>query len=140
MQTLKVLVTVVMLAIVSAFTIAILTQPDAPQELKRSYAGVTIGNEYQSTSTDSTWAGLKKAVVTNTSGVLGSVIVTGTSATVFEIKDATSTTDVSSTTLATFAASPGTGTYVFDTIFTRGLSINALGSFAGKYTVTFRSN
>ena len=103
----------------------------------RSYGSIQDGQAYTSSSTDSTYAASKRQFKSG-GGVLGSVIVTGTSATVVEIKNATSTTDIASTTLAIFAASPSTNTYTFDAAFDRGLVVNFLGSFAGKYTITYR--
>jgi len=99
--------------------------------------GVPQGQAYQATTTTSSYANTK-AIVKTQSGVLGSVIITGTSATVVELRNATSSTDVASTTIATIAASAGTGTYVFDSSFDRGLVVNFIGSFAGNYTITYR--
>lgn len=95
------------------------------------------GMAYTSTSTDSTYANSIRMFKTS-GGTLGSVIVGGTSATIVELRDATSTTDSASTTIATFAASPATGTYTFDSAFTRGLSVVFTGSFTGKYMITWR--
>lgn len=98
---------------------------------------VTDGQAYTSTSTDSTYANSRRQIKSS-SGVLGSVVVLGTSATVVEIKNATSTTDIASTTIAIMTASPATGTYVFDAAFDRGLVVNFLGSFTGSYAITYR--
>lgn len=99
--------------------------------------GVPQGQAYQATTTDSVYAN-KKVPVKLGSGVLGSVVITGTSATVVELRNATSSTDVASTTIVTFAASAGTNTYTFDSSFDRGLVANFIGSFAGQYTITYR--
>lgn len=99
---------------------------------------------YNSTTTDSSYAASNRKIkgAVNGSvpigGVLGSVIVAGTSATLVEIMDATSTTDLASTTLARFPASPANGTYTFDSAFTRGLMVNFIGSYTGSYTITYR--
>lgn len=101
-----------------------------------------LGNDiYLSTTTDSTYANSSRSIKTVANafapGVLGTVVVTTTSATAVEIMDATSTTDVASTSLAKFGASPATGSYIFDTAFSRGLRVNFLGSFTGNYTITY---
>lgn len=106
-----------------------------------SFGGVT-GDVRTATTTDSTYANSRRAIKSvsgeATPGVLGNVVVTTTSATVVEIKDALSTTDSASTTLARFGASPATGTYIFDASFSRGLYVNFLGSFTGNYTITYQ--
>lgn len=102
-----------------------------------NFGSVSDGNAYTATTTDSVYAN-KKVVIKSGNGVLGSVIITGTSATVVELRNATSSTDVASTTIVTFAASAGTNTYTFDSSFNRGLVANFIGSFAGQYTITFR--
>jgi hypothetical protein len=95
------------------------------------------GHAYTASTTNSAYANTK-VVMKLGSGTLGSVIITGTSATVVELRNATSSTDVGSTSIATFAASAGTGTYTFDSAFDRGLVVNSIGSFAGQYTYTYR--
>lgn len=92
-------------------------------------------DSYKATTTDSTYANSIRMVKTS-SGVLHSVVVGLTSATVVELRDATSTTDIASTTLVTFGASPATGTYLLDVAFSRGLGVVTTGSFTGKYTIT----
>lgn len=103
----------------------------------QKFGSVSDGEAYTATTTNSVYAD-KKVPVKLGNGVLGSVIVTGTSATVVELRNATSSTDVASTTIATFAASPSTNTYTFDSSFDRGLVVNFIGSFVGQYTITYR--
>lgn len=102
-----------------------------------SLGSIVAGQAYSATSTNSTYANSIRQIKSQ-SGTLGSIIVTGTSATVVELRNATSTTDISSTTIATFAASPATGTYTFDSSFSRGLAVVFTGSFVGQYVITYR--
>lgn len=69
---------------------------------------------------------------------LGSVIVASSSATTFRVWNATSTTDIASTSLVHFVASPANGTYTFDVVAPRGLIVDMPTGFNGAYTVTFR--
>lgn len=98
---------------------------------------VQDGHAYNSTTTPTISGAL--LMVKEGQGTLGSVVIGVTSATTFELRDATSTTDVASTTLLQVAASPAIGsTMTLDTAFTRGLSIVFPASFTGRYTITYR--
>lgn len=101
---------------------------------------VQVGNSYNSTTTDSIAQGVYqiKDTINSSFCVLGSVVIASSSATSFEIRNATSTTDVSSTTIATFEADAGEGTYTFDTACTRGIGIVVPSGFNGVFTTTFR--
>lgn len=127
------------LVILVIFLFGVLVGNHAPST---SLGSIVSGQDYTSTTTNSTYANsqrsLKGGTTTLVGGTLGSIIVTTTSATVVEIMDATSTTDLGSTTLAKFGASPATGTYTFDSSFSRGLRVNFPGSFNGNYTITWR--
>ena len=94
-------------------------------------------NSFLGTTTNSTYASSIRMIKT-TSGLLHTVVVGGTSATVVEFRDATSTTDVASTSIPVFAASPSTNTYTFDRAFSRGLSAVFTGSFTGNYTINYK--
>ncbi len=100
---------------------------------------VAQSGEYQSTTTKTADVGLHQygTVAAGTASVLGSVVIGTTHASVVEIRDATSTTDVASTSIATLAASPS-GTYTFDVALKRGLSVYSQAGFTGIYTITFR--
>lgn len=102
-----------------------------------NFGSISDGGAYTATTTSSVYAD-KKVTIKSGNGILGSVIITGTSATVVELRNATSSTDVASTTIVTFAASAGTNTYTFDSTFNRGLVANFIGSFAGNYTITYK--
>jgi hypothetical protein len=94
-------------------------------------------DSHNGTTTDSTYANSIRMIKTS-SGLLHTIAVGGTSATVVELRDATSTTDIASTTLHRFAASPSTGTYLLDIKFSRGLGIVTVGSFTGNYTISYK--
>lgn len=104
-----------------------------------SVGSVTRGGEYQATSTYPVGAAaLYSTLISNTNGTLGSIIVSSTTVGTLKVKNATSTSDVASTTIATFGASPANGTYTFDAIITRGLIIELSPGFTGGYTITYR--
>lgn len=103
---------------------------------------VTQGNEYTSTTTDSTAAGthwVARTVNGGSSCVLGSIVVASTTSTSdFRIWNATSTTDIASTTLVYLPISAGAGTYIYDVVCSRGLIIDTPTGFTGSYTITYR--
>lgn len=105
------------------------------------------GDAYTSTTTDTTWntttfpTGLK--IIKTSSGILGSVVVSGaTTATVLTFYDATTTgahANHATTTIAKINTSTVAGTYTFDVAFGRGLVVefpSALG--AASSTITFK--
>lgn len=70
-------------------------------------------------------------------GTLGSINVEGANTGRFILWNATSTTDVSSTTILTIPASIATGTYVYDLTFPRGLILETIGTVPTS-TITWR--
>ena len=105
-----------------------------------SVGSVTRSNEYNATTTAAGWADHQFIGTADSIGTLGSIIIGTTDATIVELRDATSTTDIASTSIAVIAASPAIGsTMTFDYAIKRGLSVITTSSFAnGKYTITFR--
>lgn len=95
---------------------------------------------YLSTTTDSGWAGTPRFVASSTAiQMIGSVVIGTTHASIVEIKDATSTTDIASTTIAIIAASPAIGsTLTLDVRVLRGLMVNTVPGFTGRYTITYK--
>lgn len=108
---------------------------DKPQ----TYGSVSQGNEYHSTTTNSTWDIVSTKMVGASTVTLGSVIITNaTAGASFEIRDATSTTDISSTTVAKISSTATSGTYIFDAVLLRGLSVlMSVGNIAST-TITYR--
>lgn len=74
----------------------------------------------------------------NMAGTLGSVVITGAVAGPMKFYDATSTTDVSSTTLTILPASLAAGTYTFDVAFSRGLILGTTANLVPTSTITWR--
>ena len=105
---------------------------------------VAIGNEYHATTTYSKLGtplfGVNQTLVSNTSGTLGSVVITGAVAGSMKFMDATSTTDVSSTTIMVFPASAAANTYTVDLTFFRGLIVESTSALLPTTTITYRSN
>lgn len=104
--------------------------------------GVTVGNEYEATSTrNSVGTELPTLTVLKTgSGSLGSVVITGAASGIMNFFDATSTdtnTEWATTSLVTFPASTAAGTYVFDINFKKGLLYEIIGT-APTSTPTWR--
>lgn len=99
---------------------------------------VVDGSEYTYGTT--TAAGLRSFKSTTNSPVctLGSIVISSSSATAFTIKNATSTTDVGSTTIATFEANAAEGTYTFDVACSRGVAVDAPSGFNGYVITTYR--
>ena len=103
--------------------------------------GVGQGSEYNSTTTRSTSAGTHwQAKVASLGGCsLASVVIaSSTNSTGFQLRDATSTTDVASTTIVQFKPSTVEGTYTFDLVCTRGLVVVTPTGFQGEYVITWR--
>ena len=71
-------------------------------------------------------------------GTLGSVVITGAVAGRMVFMDATSTTDVSSTTISVFPASTAANTYVLDAAFGRGLIVESVSALQPTTTITWR--
>lgn len=103
---------------------------------KPAVGSVVTGSEYVYATTSA--AGLQRVKVATPVCNLGSVIISSSSATAFTVKNATSTTDVGSTTIATFEANAAEGTYTFDLACERGLAVDAPTGFNGYVITTFR--
>lgn len=104
-------------------------------------SSIETGSEYNSTTTRSTSAGTHwQAKVASLGGCsLASVVIaSSTNSTGFQLRDATSTTDVASTTIVQFKPSTVEGTYTFDLVCTRGLVVVTPTGFQGEYVVTWR--
>jgi hypothetical protein len=92
----------------------------------------------QGTSTYPTSSFLASTIISNSGGTLGSLIIASTTNATFEMWDATSTTDIASTSIAKFPASVAAGAYPYNRILTRGLIVHMQAGFAGSYTITSR--
>lgn len=126
--------TLLVLGVVVVILLGVIAFKSTPQ-------GKTIlggGNEAYLSTTTPTISGAMLMVKTG-QGVLGSVVIGVTSATTFELRNATATTDVASTTLLSMAASPVIGSSMtLDVAFDRGLAIVFPASFTGRYTITYK--
>jgi len=98
---------------------------------------VSVSNEYHATTTDSTSVNTHSQIK-STAATLGSIVVASSSATTLTIWNATSTTDIASTTITKLVASIGEGTYTFDVEALRGLIIATPVDFNGSYVITWR--
>ena len=113
-----------------------------------TFAGVSIGNEYQSTTTvaavTGTFDGLE--VLRTGQGSLGSVTITGANTGRIVFYDATTSDSTlrsgsrasSTIVIADIAASVAAGTYTFDAEFTDGLLMSRLGGDGPTSTVMWR--
>jgi ABC-type uncharacterized transport system permease subunit len=103
---------------------------------------VAQSGEYQATTTYSKLSvptfNNVQTLISNGPGVLGSVVITGAVAGPMRFINATSSTDIASTTIATFPNSTAAGTYVFDVVVTRGLIVESLSGLMPTSTITFR--
>lgn len=131
---LKQTIIIVSLCVVVVILLGVITFRSSSQD-KISLGG---GNEAYMSTTTPTISGQMLMIKTG-QGVVGSVVIGVTSATTFELRNATSTTDVSSTTILSMAASPVIGSsMILDVAFDRGLAIVFPPSFTGRYTVTYK--
>lgn len=108
--------------------------------VSRSTLGsVSVSNEYYATSTKGVTgtALTDRMLKTNTSGALGSVVITGAAAGKIDLYDATSTTDSGKALLVTIPASTAAGTYTFDASFYRGLLLD-VDATVPTSTITWR--
>lgn len=102
---------------------------------------VVQGSEYLATTTVATSAGthwLAKGIANGGICVFGSIIVASSSATTLTLWNATSTTDIASTTITVLKAGIGEGTYTYDITCSRGLVVDTPVGFNGSYTITYR--
>ena len=124
MKTSIIFLWIIVIALVATFAIGHFYTPES-----KSFGGVTVGNEYTSTST------IHSAITSNQLiregwGSLGSVVITGAGTSAFTLYDATSTDfstnpkrSTSTALLATIPASLAAGTYTFDVTYTTGLFV-----------------
>ena len=100
------------------------------------------GQEYYSTSTYTALGVPLLANIavlkSNSSGILGSVVITGPVAGSMRLFNATSSTDVSSTTIGVIPASAVANTYTFDVSFGRGLILETTTGLQPTSTITWR--
>ncbi|MEA3431447.1 MAG: hypothetical protein U9R01_02035 [candidate division WOR-3 bacterium] len=128
------------------------TEPEMP------VGSVNIANEYHATSTaemngGSAWTAREQRIVATTtpsgtavSGnarvtpvILGSVIIASSSIDHLTIRNATSSTDIASTTIAVFDNDNNAeGTYVFDIALDRGLVLDFGSAYDGSAIITYR--
>lgn len=109
----------------------------SPGVSTKSLGSVVQASEYQGTSTDSTWNSAPNKNITAVT--LGSVVITAATGNAgFELRDATSTTDIASTTIATFLPGAVGGTYTFDKNLFRGLGIRMTSGNIATTTITYR--
>lgn len=115
-------ITLIVIAIVGV--IFALSGQEGPKKLG---GGSVFGGAYTATTSQQNWVDATQFhLLKSGPGVLGSVVITLSSATTFNLYDATTTVNggiYGTTTLAKFGASVGAGTYVFDAAFARGLII-----------------
>lgn len=104
-------------------------------------SSVAVSGEYLATTTSQMGTPLgavtKRQLRTGPS-TLGSIVIASTTAHSFRVYNATSTTDVSSSTLVNFVADVAAGTYTFDVQVNRGIIIEMPSGFNGEYVVTWR--
>jgi hypothetical protein len=102
---------------------------------------VSDGQAYNATSTYN-YSGAQNLATSvqlkSYGGTFGSVVITGAVAGKIRVQDATSTTDVSSTTITVFPASTAAGTYTFYSAFTRGLIVETVDTLVPTSTITWR--
>lgn len=104
-----------------------------------NFGSVARSSEYHAKTSAAIWANVPKQIFDG-AGTFGSIVIGTTDATIVEFRDATSSTDIASTTIAIVAASPAIGsTMTFDYAVKRGLFVNTTSAFsAGRYTITYR--
>ncbi len=111
------------------------------------YTATPLGNvnyneAMMSTTTSSAWAGIKNQIKSS-SGIIGSVLISSTTpassiGAVLILKNATSTTDVSSTTIGIVGYTTTPLNLPVNVSFTRGLIVEAGAGFNGVYTITYK--
>ena len=98
---------------------------------------VSVSNEYNATTTDSTSADTV-SVLTNRGCTVGSVVIATSSSGTLTIKNATSQIDTASSTLILIPINTIAGTYTYDITCDRGLVLEIGAGFDGEYVVTWR--
>lgn len=114
-----------------------------------NFSGVSVSDEYQSTSTlkmtntEVKAAEFNQLIASSTHGLvtLGSVIVASTTDATAYLFDATSTDAIvngDQRHITIIPSSTPAGTYVYDTELRYGLAIQLQADFAGDYVITWR--
>lgn len=106
-------------------------------QTSKNQGSVDKTNEYKSATT-LTMTAASSTQVFSRSGTLGSIVISSSTAGTLELRDATSSTDVASTSIAKFPANASVGTYTFDISLYRGLSVILGSGFNGSYSITYR--
>jgi hypothetical protein len=97
---------------------------------------VTGGNEYYATTTAFMQAGHR--LIKTGQSALGSLVITSVGSAQLEIWNATSSTDIASTSVARIKPAAAEGTYTFDVSMPRGIVINVPTGYNGTSTITYR--
>lgn len=118
------------------------------QKVEPTAGGVSLGNEYRSTSTF--YLNSADRLIVSGPGALGSVVITEANTAEMDLFDVTTTNQnlraatitSSSAWIAHFGASATAGTYVFDSSFYYGLYLDVGGTAATNptSTLTYRAN
>lgn len=103
-----------------------------------SSVGASIDGEAGYTATTTSAIAEGHIQIKSGYGMLGSIVVASSSATTFKVWNATSTTDVASTSITNFVASPANGTYTYDVNLSRGIIVELPTGFNGAYTITYK--
>lgn len=107
----------------------------------QNVGGVTVGNEYNATTTPFT-EGWTTRVLDTGNGTLGSIVVTKAGSVEFALRDNANTTAyegaTSTRTLVYIPANLAAGTYVFDVNYSRGLVLDVIQGTLGTSTILFR--
>lgn len=102
------------------------------------FGSVQQGGEYTASSTRTDIKSGFYTLISANMGTLGSVIIASSSGATIELWNATSTTDVASTSIVKFKASVAEGTYTFDLNFDRGLILRVPAGSSGDFVTTYR--
>lgn len=106
-------------------------------EIDENAGGGNSYNQYGNASS-TTFADSKIYQLKTGQSVLGSIIIASSSAISFKVKNATSTTDIASTTIAIFPAAADEGTYgPYNLSADRGLIIESSSGFNGDIAITY---
>jgi len=137
----SIIVSIIALILVVGTVTAISLNSDELKDLigEEGLGGVTVGNEYNATSTDGMSGIDDTGLIIGKPAALGSIVVLASStAGTVTFWNATSTTDTASTTIFTVPTNMPENTYIFDLITPRGLSIRPSSDFNGNFVFTYR--
>lgn len=123
---------IIALGLVTAAMVYVSNAPESTIQFLGNAADANIA-----TSTTSTLAGVHQVLKTE-GGFVDFVTVASSSASTFELWNATSTTDSASTSVMKLKAAVAEGTYDVRADFPRGIIINPATGFNGQYTTTWR--